>query len=596
MTDLLDHLVATFGDDLVARATEDASSFGYRTATGDPAELGKWLKGLVDHRPLCRTSVECTIARGLDLSLDVVTPTKLLPREVKLDSARYQEPRDAVLRKTVDGFRKQLKKPRERVERWQLISQLTEFAEGGLELELELRLSVDKQAWRRQLVGEPAARVVLFAFAARFAGELKRKTLKEIADDWFPGDGRPTIFLVLDARGWLGGKATACLGSDRLDRADDFTVAPDVLEHLRACWDLCDDQAGWKAQPEVLAPDHFDLEDHGFRGRAGDAPAAAAGDEEAVEEAAGAGSAAEPGGGPAVEASGDRPAVEASGGEPAEHAGSAEVVRELRIRAAQLAICYLAERTDGKTDPRHSRFLGHPVAVDQAALRRSIPERGSVADPLLALYRWSYGNRSQAQLHVARRAIRLKLGEDEGKNLERLLARAGEIQQTADSSLQQAFKEKVDKLFNARREACEYLRAYTRDVAALVTGLTDELVGNLYKTLAALIAALVAAGVSEQPEIAFLTAGGLYAVYILFILFYLLPAIWRKSELHEEEYESNVENLAASYSLTEEERQKFDLPALAASKDFFRRYFWATVTIYALLAVVAVAAMLAFGG
>ncbi len=552
MSDFLNHLLSTFSGDLVARATEDASSFGYRTAARDPAELGKWLKDLVDYRPLCRISVECTVARGLVLTLDVVTPTKLLPRDVKFEPARYQEPRDPVLRKSVDGFRKQLEKPRERIERWQLISRLTEFAAGDVELELKLQLNVNKEAWRRQLVGEPAARVVLFVFAAKLAGELKRRTLQKIADDWFPGDGRPTIFLVLDARGWLAGTAVAVLGADRLDRAGDVSVEPGDARHLEACWELCDDQGGWKGQPEALTPDHLDLQDHGFRGPAG--------------------------------------------GEPAEQAGSTEVVRELRILAAQLAICYLAERTDGKTDPQHSRFYDHPVAVDAQTLRRAIPERGNAADPLVAFYRWAYQNHSEAQLHVARRAIRLKLGEDAEDNLKKLLAKAGEIQQTADSSLQQAFKEKVDKLFHARREVCEYLREYTRDIAAIVTGLTDELIGNLYKTLAALLAALVAAGVSKEPEIAFVTAGSLYAVYILFILVYLMPAIWRKSVLHEKEYESNVENLTVSYSLTEEERQKFDLPALAASKTFFRRYFKATLAIYAVLMAVAVFATFAAAG
>lgn len=542
--DLFQRLLSTFGDDL-KRGTDDEESFGYSRETSDPAELGRWLDALARQK-LCKISVEGTVAGGLTLALNVVATKRLsVPVDgVRYDEARYQGPADEPLRREIKSFENELRKTAARIERDELIRRLTGFARRGLALDLKLGLYVRKEEWRKHLVGEPPGKVVLFVFARNLATKLEGMTLEELAGTWFRDSGsQPTIFLVLDAGGWLSGRYTACFGGDKLGLLGDGIGDPRDFEHLRACWSLCDGQGGWKGQPAVLTPDHFEVQDRGLKGD-----------------------------------------------------GCGDLVRELQVLAAQLAICYLANRTDGHPDPRESRFYDHPVAADREALRKSIKKPEITTDKLMALYRWTYQSHSEAQLHVAQRAIRLKLDEDRGKNLDELLVRADAIQKTAADSLQQAFKEKVDELFKVRKEVCEYLRDHNREIAVIVGDLTDALIGNLFKTLAALIAALVAAGVSSRPGIAVVTTGALYTIYILFILCYQMPAIWRKSKLTREEYDSNVKNLTERYSLTEEEREKFDLPSLQASEEFFRSYFRATAGIYSVLGAVAALLTGIFGG
>jgi hypothetical protein len=275
-----------------------------------------------------------------------------------------------------------------------------------------------------------------------------------------------------------------------------------------------------------------------------------------------------------------------------------EIQAEFGALAAQLAVGYLADRTDSGTDPSQSRFEGYRTSrlpAGREAWQALIREQGHDPAPLLALYRWAYENYSGDQLGVLRQLISLELEDDPDGNARQLLSTAGALLGTARVNFQQLVRRNITEYFVARNQVVDFLREYTDEIGSSISDLTGELVGNLYKTLAAIIAAIVAAELTQEPAVVVLITAGLYAVYMIFIAAYLMPSVWQRFQLKQQEYRNNVQQFVRKDVLLKEEVERFQGQAYKASEQLFRGYFWITLAIYLGLAAIAIAVGVAYG-
>ena len=530
---------------------EDEDRLSLQLAAPSAAKASAWLAALSPSADLADTRLEYTLAGGLRGQLTLRPSASLRVREsCRREDAAYREPDDPGLRRALHALEEALCQAGRTFSLEQLGTALASLEAGGVGVELTLRLSVNKGALAAELGWEDLpAKVLVFFFPCQFLARLSGQSLAAIEQRWFPQPDpegeerlpeqadRPLVILLLGSSGSLEGEFLGCFGHDALDRVDGFLDRPRDMERLQEIRRLCEEQCNWEDRPDLLTPDHFSLQDRGLSGDC-----------------------------------------------------AVEIRAEFGALAAQLAVGYLADRTDAGNDPPQSRFEGYRtsrVPAGRRAWQELIREQGRDPEALLALYRWAYENYSGDQLAVLRQLISLELEEDPEGNARQLLSTAGKLLGTARVNFQQLVRRNITEYFLARNQVVEFLREYTNEIGNTLSDLTGELVGNLYKTLAAIIAAIVAAELTQEPAIVVLVTAVLYAVYVIFIAAYLMPSVWRRFHLKRQEYRNNVRQFVRKDVLLKEEIERFQGQAYQASEQLFYRYFWITLGIYLALAVAA---------
>ena len=535
--------------------TEDEERLGLQLAAPSAAEASAWLAALSPSADLADVRLEYTLAGGLRGQLSLRRDASLRVRKLcRREDAAYREPDDAGLRRALQPLEEALSQLGGTFSLAQLGTALASLEAGGVRVQLTVRLSVNKAALAAELGWEDlAANVLMFFFPCQFVACLSMLSLAAIEAAWLPrqdaaGGGqrdRPVVIVLLGSSGSLEGTFLGCFGLDALDRVDGFLAQPRDVERLREVRGLCDEECNWEDRPDLLTPDHFALQDRGFGGDC-----------------------------------------------------AGEIQAEFGALAAQLAVGYVADRTDSGTDPSQSRFEGYRtrcVPAGRAAWQGLICEQGRDPALLLALYRWAYENYSGDQLGVLRQLISLELEDDLDGNARQLLTRAGTLLSTARLNFQQLVRRNIAEYFLARNQVVEFLREYTGEIGSTISDLTGELVGNLYKTLAAIIAAIVAAELTQKPAVVVVITAGLYAIYMIFVAAYLMPSVWRRFQLKQKEYRNNVQQFVRKDVLLKQEVERFQGQAYKASEQLFRRYFWITLAIYLALAAIAIAVGVAYG-
>lgn len=543
----LECLERTFPD-IAIECTEDEESFGFVSTPPSLEDARDWLGSLSAHHDKGSIRLACRIAGGLYSELILRSGANLrVAKPVERNEDLYTRPEDESLVQAVDDLEEALSQPKARISLGDLMQTLTRCAQGGVAVELKITVEInDKGDWQTKFLGRDlGAKVVLFFFPGRFIEGLKHKSLDELARDWFAKPEQPTLLVLLRSRGYLEGDYLACFGLDSLDRAYRWLERQHNTDRLDKIRRLRDQECYWNGKPDLLTPDHFSLQNRGF------------------------------------------------GGEYAP-----EIETELQVVAVQLAVGFLAGRTDTTADPPLSRFDGYrtcQVPIDRQVWRNLIMGQDLDVTPFLALYRWAYENYSGDQLGVVRQLVSLELGAGPDGNAEKLLTGAAKMLETARVNLQELVRRNIAEYFAARNQVCEFLRKYTDEIAKTISELTGELIGNLYKTLAAIIGAIVAAEITEKPAVVVLIAAGLYFVYVVFVILYLLPSFRMKHRLKKQEYENNIHQFVQKDVLLEEEIRRFQGQTYQDSDEQFRRYFRVTQGIYILLAVLALLVTVYYG-
>lgn len=527
-------------------ASEDEEHLSFRLEPASAAEAANWLAALAPYADLADIRLSCRLAEGLRATLTLRTGGSLAVTRPCEREDLYRQPEDLALRHSLDELEARLSRRGAPLPLERLAADLALLERGGVGVDLALRASVNKQALARENGWRGlGASVLTFFFPCRFLATLSTRSLADIEEGWLAAPEQPLVILLLGSHGSLEGEFVGCFGLDALDRVEAFLARPRDVERARDIRALCHEQCHWEDPPRVLTPDHFWLEDRGFGGGC-----------------------------------------------------AGEIQAEFRALAAGLALGYLADRTDLDADPPQSRFNGYRtcrVPAGRATWQGLIRDEGRDPAPLLALYRWAYENVSGDQLGVLRQLVSLELDEGPEGNAEQLLDRASGLLRTARVNFQQLVRRNIGQYFVARNQVVEFLREYTGEIGSTLSDLTGELVGNLYKTLAAIIAAIIAAELTGEPDVVVLVSAGLYALYIIFIVAYLLPSVWRRFHLKRQEYENNVHQFVQKDLLLKEEIERFQGTAYRASEVLFYRYFWATLAIYVILAALAITAAVVYG-
>ena len=526
--------------EIARQCTEDEKSFSFVSTPPSLENAQDWLGSLSPYHDKGSIRLAYRIAGGLYGELLLRSGAVLqVAKPVERDENLYIRPEDASLAQAVDELEEALSQPRARISLEDLMQTLTRCVQGGVTVELEITVEINnKEDWQAKVLGQDlGAKVVLFFFPGRFIESLKRKSLDDLARDWFTTPEQPTLLVLLRSRGYLEGDYLACFGLDSLDRAYRWLARQRNYDRLDKIRRLRDQECYWNGKPDLLTPDHFSLQNRGF------------------------------------------------GGEYAQ-----EIEAELQVVAVRLAVGFLAGRTDTTVDPPLSRFDGYrtcQVPMDRQVWRNLIVGQDLDVTPLLDLYRWSYENYSGDQLGVVRQLVSLELEAGPDGNAHELLTGAAKMLETARVNLQELMRRNIAEYFAARNQVCEFLRKYTDEIAKTISELTGELIGNLYKTLAAIIGAIVAAEITEKPAVVVLIAAGLYFVYVVFVILYLLPSFRMKHRLKKQEYDNNIHQFVQKDVLLEEEIRRFQGQIYQDSDKQFRTYFRVTRGIYILLAVLA---------
>ena len=256
-----------------------------------------------------------------------------------------------------------------------------------------------------------------------------------------------------------------------------------------------------------------------------------------------------------------------------------------------LSVAYLADQTQASNGSLKCQFRGHkPVWVTPARLSEPNADCASIYN----LFQWSYENSSSDKLGIVRQIISLQLGDsDSSRNYGSLLHKANDILGASKSNFRLYLRRSVELYFSKRLEISRYIQKFSDAMGANVSGLTSDLIGNLYRTVGIIIG-VIFTGILDPdytPTVITLVSM-LYVVYILFIMVYMLPATFFKYRNKSQDYHHAIAELHDV--LSTEEISRLQGNSFSRAKRLFWGYFGATYFIYALLGATALTFFMLF--
>jgi hypothetical protein len=257
----------------------------------------------------------------------------------------------------------------------------------------------------------------------------------------------------------------------------------------------------------------------------------------------------------------------------------------------RLSVMYLADRartlpdSDGHQSDNvilRCEFRGHKtVKIPIPTLATSDPPSS-----IYEVFSWAYQEPVSDRIAIVRHVISILLPESGGDNFTNLLNKSDEILGVAKSNYQLALRKGVELYFDRRLKVSEFLQNFAKATGESVSQLGSDLVGNLYKTVGIILGVVVAALAAPQhiPIVSYVTSL-LYFLYLVLIIFYLLPSdYWRFRSRHME-YLHNIGTLKDVLSDYEIGILEGDLYERARRSYLF--FFLTTNIAYAILALVA---------
>jgi hypothetical protein len=179
------------------------------------------------------------------------------------------------------------------------------------------------------------------------------------------------------------------------------------------------------------------------------------------------------------------------------------------------------------------------------------------------------------------------LGEDPNFNYQKLIDKSDEILETVKSNYLYYLRRSVESYFDKRIKISEFLQKYSEEIGITISGLTTELISDLYKTIGIIIGAIIAAFVAkEQTYKVIHWTSFLYLIYIGFILIYLLPSILVRFCGKIRDYYDNTSQLKSL--MLSEEIDRFESSIIIRWKSRFWIFFIFTYLCYILLGVLAI--------
>jgi hypothetical protein len=421
----------------------------------------------------------------------------------------------------------------------------------GNEVDVDVRLSLGKaraaagaRAWlssRPEYPGSAellsATSVFVFYQASAVEKLLGLGALSEWEQRGLAHTGGRTIIVLCDASGYLAGMTLEILGAR-------WTTQPHWLIFSRAAWRefqerasrvraLQREESSWPSPPAALTPAHLRLTEY-------------------------------------------TPGLES-------------IAHRLRQTQAALSACYLAGSVTGEANRElWLRFAGprpatcHLVTQNAAAQAEDPSSMGQFTGGLAKLGAWAYHHASADKLAIARECLAHELPAGTQVTLSGLEEAAVGALEAAKANLTLYLRQNTAHYFQLRQQALDVVTSYAAGVRKAVSDLTSEVVENVYRTIGLLFGVIIAGLI--QPRLALgveRVAAGIYILYLLFLVYYLLESKRRRLELESSDLQAH---LGAMVELSEHERALLRTEAGGADQYFWKYFQWSRFIYLALAA------------
>ncbi|MGH2517330.1 MAG: hypothetical protein ACRDHP_16905 [Ktedonobacterales bacterium] len=207
-------------------------------------------------------------------------------------------------------------------------------------------------------------------------------------------------------------------------------------------------------------------------------------------------------------------------------------------------------------------------------VKSPLPAESATA-PIPRLCAWAYDNTSPDKLAIARECLAGELPHGAEVTLAALDAAAAGALDAAKANFTLYLRRNTEQYFSVRQKALDAVTDYATAIRTSVSGLTSDVVDNVFRTAGLLVGVVIATLI--QPSISLgvaRLASFVYALYIALVLAFFMRARWRRFEL---EKAGLNERLAAMPELGAAERaslrqQPADAEVYFAT--YFRRAWW----------------------
>ena len=427
---------------------------------------------------------------------------------------------------------------------------LTEFliasraltAAHGEEATVDLRLAVGKSGalalvsrllgQRREYLGTAEAlaetKLMVWYHGAGFEGLTELRAFADWERLGLARTSGRTVVTLCDASGYLAGPALEIIGA-RIPTTPRWLLLSraawrQFTEHAEAVRRLRDEESMWIGGPRVITPEHLRL----------------------VERDAGL-----------------EPLAAALG----------------RLRAG-VAAAYLAASVHETEDDLLLRFSGERPATCRLFATNSTGASQPLSGALGRFAAWAFEHGSADKLLIARECLARELPAGAEAPLAQVDAAAGPALEAARANLALYLRGRSQEYFQAREQAAETVSAYTLGVRRSVSDLTSEVVNNVFATVGLLVGVVIAGLIQPRASLPVQRLGvGLYTIYVVFILWFLLRARWERYQLERAEVGRRLDDMS---ELSASEGAGLRAQAGAANA-YFERYFVLAWRIYAAL-------------
>ena len=408
--------------------------------------------------------------------------------------------------------------------------------EQGNEIHVNISLSVQKsvvQGYLRRFLSQRVdwrgsdeivaqTKVVLCFQSLAWQKWLTLKALWSWESKGLLSHGRRLAIALCDAEGYLSGPAIEVVGVKSGNLPLEPTVSrqawDDFLERGNAIHALCTQESNWGIGPLTITPEHFDL--HELR------------------------------------------------------PGLSAVAEDLDRMQAALSAAYLADSVQFDQAQAHVvlRFAGsRPSQMDLPHKSEQPIVNGDFSQhALFDLTMWAYRHGSPDKLLIGRECLARDLPARTTVSLPYVESQARDTLDAAESNFLQYVRGSTSRYFELRQQAVDAVTTHADGVATTTSGLTADLVSNVYK-VAGLLAGAIAA-VLIQPAVTLQVLGLSIVVqvaYVLFNVIYALPAQKRRYNANNDGLERR---LGVMEELSERERQRIRDTARAAESEFGASY------------------------
>lgn len=402
------------------------------------------------------------------------------------------------------------------------------LADGGVRLNLASTFFLEKSSLLEQFSCHQRRRLLLYVQSQKLVEAIKISTLQGFCELFAPTDDQRVVVLLGDALGLAAGDHLTICGRDQWD----VSRAP-CSEHqdnqkksqfIKNVTEFRREECNWDLELAGLTPTHLQLSQVNLNQQ--------------------------------------------------------DLVEFMRKYQDVLVMTYLCDKLRTEGQSLYCEYRGQKkVQVKLPPPTVAESSNGS----LFKLYSWSYDNFSSDKLEMVRQVVALQLTDNPDSNFTTLNSKASDILEIAKSNFQLYLRRGVEQYFDKRLKVSEFLQKFSEDVGKSITDLTNELIGNLYKTLGIIAADVLA--IIIRPDLLIWVVGLTALAYFVYMLVIIVSLFfsnyWR---LINKAHDYSLAITQLQDVLSNQEIIKLQGDSFTRAIWYYRCSFFLVMLIYGLLA------------